>query len=114
MRLAIRILAAALLLFVSLFLLNRRYNAVEVPVPKSFWHFDTTTFRAAFNPNPPKLDSSRRKWGVGTGHAMAVDYKTTQIQVPNEGVIVMAKLRDEDTSWVSAELAESVLSVPRL
>ncbi|KAJ5151631.1 hypothetical protein N7492_009926 [Penicillium capsulatum] len=106
MRLAIRIGSAALLIIVSLLLLNRRYQAVAVPVPKSFWHFDTTTFRAAFNANPPKQDSSYRKWGVGTGQLVALDYKTTKIEVPNEGIIVMGKLRAEDTSWVSSELAE--------
>lgn len=108
MRLAIRIGSAAVLIIISLLLLNRRYHAVDVPAPKSFWHFDTTTFRAAFHANPPQQDSSRRKWGVGTGHTVSIDYHTTPIEVPNEGIIVMGKLRDEDTSWVSSELAESV------
>lgn len=106
MRLAIRIASAAALIIFSLVFLNRRYTTIEVSVPKSFWHFDRATFRAAVNRNPPQQDSSRRKWGVGTGHAVSVDYKTTQIEVPNEGIIVIGKLRDEDTSWVSSELAE--------
>ena len=35
-------------------------------------------------------------------------YETTPIIVPNDRVIVMAKLSTEDTSWVSNDLAEYV------
>lgn len=37
-------------------------------------------------------------------------YETTPIIVPNDRVIVMAKLSTEDTSWVSNDLAEYVFS----
>lgn len=32
----------------------------------------------------------------------------TEIVVPNDRIIVMAKLKDVDTNWVGAELAEYV------
>lgn len=103
MRLSLRVGSAAALVIVGLILLSRRFGAIETP--KSFWRFDTTSFRAALRPRP-QSDASRRKWGIGTGNTAVLTYQTTQIEVPNDGIIVMGKLREEDTVWVSAELAE--------
>lgn len=105
MRLSLRVGSAAALIIFALVLLNRQFSAPGHS-PQSFWKFDTTTFRAAFRPQPPVQDASHRKWGVGTGNTIALSYQTTPIVVPDEGIIVMGKLREEDTAWVSQELAE--------
>lgn len=104
MRLSLRVGSAAVLIIVALFLLNRRFHA-EVHIPRSFWTFDTTSFRAALRPQTQQ-DASHRKWGIGTAHKVELNYEQTQIVVPDEGIIVMGKLREEDTAWVSQELAE--------
>lgn len=103
MRLAIRVGSAAVLIVFALVLLNRRYHPERSPA--SFWHFDTTSFRSALRPQS-QVSTTRRKWGIGTDRKNGVTYQNTAIEVPNEGIIVMGKMRDEDTAWVSAELAE--------
>ncbi|KAJ5691852.1 hypothetical protein N7462_001275 [Penicillium macrosclerotiorum] len=104
MRLSLRVGSATALILFTFFLLNRRLSPVGQQ-PNSFWHFDTTSFRASLRPPPPP-DHGRRKWGIGTGSKAILNYQTTPIEVPNEGIIVMGRVRDEDTAWVSAELAE--------
>ncbi|CAI7569515.1 unnamed protein product [Penicillium pancosmium] len=104
MRLAIRVGSAAVLIFFALVLLNNRYHPSRSPA--SFWHFDTTSFRSALRPHTQTTTTARRKWGIGTDRTNGVTYQNTPIEVPNDGIIVMGKLRDEDTAWVSAELAE--------
>lgn len=106
MRLALRIGSAALLIIVSLYFFYRRSNTLIVSNPKSLWHFDTTSFPAVFRANPPEHDSSHRKWGVATDNMMSVQYQTTPVVFSNEGIVVMGKLRDEDTAWVPTELAK--------
>lgn len=103
MRLSLRVGSATALIILALFLLSRRYHA-EDHIPRSFWTFDTTSFRAALRPQTQ--GAGPRKWGIGTTHPVELKYKTTQIVVPDEGIIVMGKLREEDTAWVSQELAE--------
>jgi hypothetical protein len=105
MRPAIRIGSAALLIVTALYLFYHRSNTLSVSDPKSLWHFDRTSFRAVFRANPPQEDSSRRKWGVGSNNVVSVKYETTPISFSNEGIIVMGKLRDEDTAWVPGDLA---------
>lgn len=105
MRLSLRVGSAAALIILILILASRQYAAPDQS-PQSFWRFDTTTFRSAFRPQPPAQDPNRRKWGVGTGNTVALDFQTTPIIVPDEGIIVMGKLAEEDTAWVSQELAE--------
>jgi hypothetical protein len=92
------------LIFFALVLLNNRYHPSRSPA--SFWHFDTTSFRSALRPHAQTTTTARRKWGIGTDRTNGVTYQNTPIEVPNDGIIVMGKLRDEDTAWVSAELAE--------
>lgn len=104
MRLSLRIGSAAVLIIFGFIFFNRRVLP-EGPHPSSFWHFDTTDFRSVFHPPPPTQDS-RRKWGMGTGHKVELTYQNTPIVVPDEGIIVIGKLREEDTTWVSQELAE--------
>jgi hypothetical protein len=103
MRLSHRVGSAAALIILALFLLIRRLSAQESP--KSFWRFDTTSFRVALRPQPAQ-EASHRKWGAGTGRSNVLTYQQTPIVIPDEGIIVMGKLREEDTAWVSAELAE--------
>ncbi|KAJ5667743.1 hypothetical protein N7523_007459 [Penicillium sp. IBT 18751x] len=105
MRLSLRIGSAAVLIILGFILFNRRVLP-KGPHPSSFWHFDTTDFRSVFHPRPSTQDSSRRKWGSGTGHTVELTYQNTPIVVPDEGIIVIGKLREEDTTWVSQELAE--------
>jgi len=105
MRLLLRIGFAAVLIVLAFIVFNRRALPVA-PSPSSFWHFDTSDFRSMFHPAPPSQDTPRRKWGVGTGHKVDMTYQETPIEVPNEGIIVIGKLREEDTTWVSQELAE--------
>lgn len=105
MRLSLRIAAAAVLIIIGLVVLNRQYPT-QGQSPVSIWHFDTTSFRAAFRANPPVEDANRRKWGIGTKKKAPANYLTTPIEVPNEGIIVIGKLHEEDTAWVGQELAE--------
>ena len=109
MRPSLRVgLVAALIIF-ALVLINRQlHNVSNTQDTQSFWHFDTTSFRAALRPQQVSQEGARRKWGSGTNHKIGLSYQTTPIEVPNEGVIVMGKLSHEDTAWVSAELAEYV------
>lgn len=63
-----------------------------------------------------KSDSAahkHRKWNIGTNTKAQLTYQTQLIDVPNIGSIIMGKLRTDDTTWVSAELAEYV-SLPLL
>lgn len=108
MRLSLRIgLAAALIIF-ALVLINRQLHTVG-QAPQSFWHFDTTSFRASLRqPQQTTQDGIHRKWGGGSKKLLGLTYQTTPIEVPNAGVIVMGKLREENTAWVSAEVAEYV------
>lgn len=103
MRLSLRVGSAAVLIILFLIVASRQYSSPGQS-PQSFWHFDTTSFRSAFRPQ--FADAHRRKWGIGTGNTVALNYQVTPIEVPNEGIIVMGKLREEDTAWVSQELAE--------
>ncbi|KAJ5640160.1 uncharacterized protein N7484_008022 [Penicillium longicatenatum] len=106
MRLSLRIGLAAALIIVALVLINRQLHTVG-QAPQSFWHFDTTSFRVALRPpQQTTQDGIRRKWGGGSKKLLGLTYQTTPIEVPNAGVIVMGKLREENTAWVSAEVAE--------
>jgi hypothetical protein len=105
MRLSLRIGCTAVIIILGFIGFNGR-ALPQGPSPSSFWHFDTTDFRSVFRPQPPPQDASRRKWGTGTGHKAELTYQETPIEVPNEGIIVIGKLREEDTAWVSQELAE--------
>lgn len=106
MRLSLRIASAAALIIFALLLINRNLHP-DGEIPQSIWRFDTTSFRAALRQQQPTQDPpAPRKWGTGTGLRPSLNYQTTPIEVPNEGIIVMGKKQDEDTAWVSAELAE--------
>lgn len=106
MRLSLRIASATVLIIIGLFVFTRQYPAEPGQLPQTIWHFDTTSFRSPFRPNPPVEGSHRRKWGVGTEKVAPANYLKTPIVVPDEGIIVIGKLREEDTAWVSQELAE--------
>lgn len=113
MRLSLRIGSAAVLIIIALVYINRNLKTVVTHTPQAFWHFDTTSFRAAaLQHQQTPQEAASRKWGLGTGNKASNSWAKTPIEIPNEGVIVMGKLRDQDTAWVSAELAEYVNSPP--
>lgn len=105
MRLSIRIGAAAALIVITVLLFNRSLRT-ESEHLKDLLHFDTGSFRTSLKPKPEDDSSAHRKWRVASDNKPALVYQTTDIQVPNQGAIVMGKLKEEDTSWVSGELAE--------
>jgi hypothetical protein len=105
MRLSLRICAAAALIVLTIVLFNRSLRT-ESKHLKDLLHFDTGSFK---NPLQPKIEDEsnpRRKWRVASDNKPALVYQTTDIEVPNQGAIVIGKLKEEDTSWVSGELAE--------
>ncbi|KAJ6153622.1 hypothetical protein N7470_006581 [Penicillium chermesinum] len=106
MRLSLRVGSAAVLIIIALFVINRNLPTVD-QAPKRFWHFDTTSFRApTLRPQETPQEAARRKWGTGSSNKVNLDWSKTPIEVPNEGVIVMGRMRDQDTAWVGAELSE--------
>jgi hypothetical protein len=105
MRLSLRIGAAAALIVLGLIFLRRNFKT-EGESLKDLWHFDTGSFRASLHPKQHQDTGGRRKWRVASDNKPALIYHTTDIVVPNSGAIVMAKLKEENTAWVSAELSE--------
>lgn len=105
MRLSIRIGAATALIVLIIVLFNHSFRK-EGEHLKDLLHFDTGSFRTALKPKPEEDPSGRRKWRIASDNKPSLVYQTTDIQVPNQGAIVMGKLKEEDTSWVSGELAE--------
>lgn len=104
MRLSLRVSAAAALIILTLVLVCRNLKTKGESL-QDIWHFDTGSFRTSLRPKP-QPDPSQRKWRVASDRKPALVYQTTDIVVPNQGAIVMAKLKEEDTAWVGAELAE--------
>lgn len=104
MRGSLRIGAAALLTVSLLFLLGRLSNvAPQVPRPQARWIFNVGS-----RPDLSELNSWRSRWSKSESGVAPKTYDTTPITVPNDRIIVMAKLAVEDTNWVGAELAEYV------
>ncbi|BCS30523.1 DUF3431 domain-containing protein [Aspergillus puulaauensis] len=102
MRGSLRIGAAALLTISLLFLLGRLVNvAPQVPRPQARWIFNVGS-----RPDPSELNTWRSRWSKSESGVAPKTYDTTPITVPNDRIIVMAKLAVEDTNWVGAELAE--------
>lgn len=95
MRSSIRIGSAAALIIVALILIyHNRHGDHALSLLKT----DSAL----------QQSSSHRKWNMGTNTKAQLTYQTRPIDVPNIGSIIMGKLRSEDTTWVSAELAEYV------
>lgn len=105
MRLSIRVSAAAALIILTLVLVNRSLKSKGESL-QDLWHFDTGSFRTSLRPKPQSDTGSQRKWRVASDNKPALVYQTTEIVVPNQGAIVMAKRKEDDTAWVGAELAE--------
>jgi hypothetical protein len=105
MRLSIRIGAAAALIILTLVLVNRNMKTKGESI-QDIWHFDTGSFRTSIRTKPKQDPGSQRKWRIASDNKPALLYQTTDITVPNQGVIVMGKRKEEDTVWVAAELAE--------
>lgn len=61
--------------------------------------------KGAGRPDTKPLSSNRKVWNKKPM------YETTPITIPNDRVIVMARLKHEDTSWVRNDLGEYVPSV---
>ncbi|KAJ5550245.1 hypothetical protein N7535_001816 [Penicillium sp. DV-2018c] len=105
MRLSLRIGVAAALIILGFILLRRNFKT-EGESLQDLWHFDTGSFRANLHPKHNQDPGSRRKWRVASDNKPSLIYHNTDIVVPNSGAIVMAKLKAENTAWVSAELSE--------
>ncbi|KAJ0421108.1 hypothetical protein BJY00DRAFT_111689 [Aspergillus carlsbadensis] len=101
MRLSVRIGGAALLI-TAIFLLGRLFNAAHhVPRPRTFW-----TFNVGSRPDPAELASWKSRWPKDQTGVTGQHYDISPIVVPNDRIIVMAKLSTEDTNWVSADLTD--------
>lgn len=103
MRLSYRIGAAGLLI-TSIFLLIRLFDlAPQVRRPRTLWSFNVGS-----RPDSSEIASWKSKWSKSESGVSPQHYETTPIVVPNDRIIVMAKLSTEDTNWVSADLTECV------
>ncbi|KAL5341020.1 hypothetical protein BJX70DRAFT_85524 [Aspergillus crustosus] len=101
MRLSYRIGVAALVISL-LFLLGRVFHVgPQGPHSRKSW-----VFNVGSRPDPAELASWKSRWSIGESGVLPQTYDTTPIVVPNDRIIVMAKLSTEDTNWVSAELGE--------
>lgn len=104
MRLSYRIGAAALLVTL-VFLVGRLFNfGSQVPRPRTPW-----VFNVGSRPDPTELASWKSRWSTAESGVNPQNYDSTPIIVPNDRIIVMAKLAAEDTNWVSADLTECVI-----
>lgn len=103
MRLSVRIGAAALIVCLII-VVGRLFNVgPEVPRPPAPWIFNVGS-----RPDPSELEKWKSRWPQGESGVRPQHYDTSEIVVPNDRIIVMARKSNEDTSWVSADLAEYV------
>ncbi|KAA8650268.1 hypothetical protein EYZ11_006098 [Aspergillus tanneri] len=101
MRLSYRVGLAALFIF-AIFLIKRHLDFLQDDTrAQSFWPLNING-----NPGTHETPNGRASQGKEPLIVTQPTYETTPIIVPNDRVIVMAKLAAEDTSWVSIELAE--------
>ncbi|KAL2786018.1 hypothetical protein BJX66DRAFT_43153 [Aspergillus keveii] len=101
MRPSVRIGGAALLI-TAIFLLGRLFSAAHhAPRPRTFW-----TFNVGSRPDPAELASWKSRWPKEQTGVSGQHYDISPIVVPNDRIIVMAKLSTEDTNWVSADLTD--------
>ncbi|KAL4977676.1 hypothetical protein BDW66DRAFT_158761 [Aspergillus desertorum] len=101
MRLSYRIGAGALLVTL-VFLLGRLFSfGAQVPRPRTPW-----VFNVGSRPDPAELASWKSRWSTAESGVAPQNYDSTPIIVPNDRIIVMAKLAAEDTNWVSADLTD--------
>ena len=112
MRLSVRI-ASATLLILAIFLIKRHLDGLQddARVQSAFWHWDFFKNPQSASPdhsNPPNPDIINQSALDEPPERPPPTYETTPIIVPNDRVIVIAKLASEDTSWVSNDLAEYV------
>lgn len=105
MRLSYRVASAALLVVLVFFLIKYHLDSLHNESLRPFW-------KPAPVQRPPdvfthirtkiKLPSSALR--LSTQHNL----ETTEIIVPNDRILVMAKLAADDTNWVGTDLAEYV------
>lgn len=106
MRLSYRLGSLAALLLLSLFLLNHHLDHLPHGSRSPFWKSSRATTK------PPDVYTHRKtklKFPDSSLLRIQPSRETTEIIVPNDRIIVMARLSSEDTSWVSADLTEYVL-----
>ncbi|GFG20403.1 hypothetical protein IFM61606_00528 [Aspergillus udagawae] len=113
MRLSYRVGSAALLIL-AFILIKRHLDSLQDDshVP-SFWQFSNVVGAGAAEPvGTPESKPGNKKPqetpvpAVDETLPIKQTYEITPIIVPNDRVIVMAKLSKEDTSWVSTDLNE--------
>ncbi|KKK18104.1 hypothetical protein P175DRAFT_0502484 [Aspergillus ochraceoroseus IBT 24754] len=101
MRVSHRIGAAALLI-ILIFLIKRHLDSTtDAPRPKTLWNYNVGS-----KSDNSEFDLWKSKWSASEAGVSRQEYETTPIVVPNDRVIVMARLSTEDTNWVSADLAD--------
>ncbi|KAJ5960710.1 uncharacterized protein N7479_007860 [Penicillium vulpinum] len=105
MRLSLRVSAAVALIILSLILVTRSLKTKGESI-QDMLHFDTGSFRTSLRPKSRPDPASVRKWRVASDNKPALVYQTTDITVPNLGAIVVGKRKEEDTAWITGELAE--------
>lgn len=119
MRLSYRVGSAALLIL-TFILIKRHLDSLQHDshVP-SFWQFSNVVEGGAAEPTSTpvatsvatpdsKAEKPQEKPDTAVAETIPIKqtYEITPIIVPNDRVIVMAKLSSEDTSWVSTDLNE--------
>jgi hypothetical protein len=113
MRLSYRVGSAALLIL-AFILIKRHLDSLQDDshVP-SFWQFSSVVGAGAAEPvaTPESKPGNKKPQetpvpAVDETLPIKQTYEITPIIVPNDRVIVMAKLSKEDTSWVSTDLNE--------
>ncbi|KAF9894442.1 hypothetical protein FE257_007945 [Aspergillus nanangensis] len=109
MRLSYRVGSAALLIL-GIFLIKRHLDLIQDDSRiQSFWQFNYLG-DSSHTDNSKNTVEGQTPFPSDTGrdssHRARPIYETTPIIVPNDRVIVIAKLAAEDTSWVSNDLAD--------
>ncbi|EAW13505.1 DUF3431 domain-containing protein [Aspergillus clavatus NRRL 1] len=108
MRLSYRVGSAALLIL-TFFLIKRHLNTIQDDsLVQSLWQFTNVPEESL--PEPVVTPASHQEMIYATPTAgkepSTPTFETTPIIVPNDRVIVIAKLSREDTAWVGIDLGE--------
>lgn len=105
MRLSFRLASLALVLLVSLFLLSRHLDSL----PHSSI---ARSSRAGAAKSRHVLTTLKTKLNFPESSVLKIQpsRETTDIFVPNDHIVVMARLASEDVDWVSGDLAEYVIA----
>lgn len=105
MRLSYRVASATLLLLLAFFLVKYHLDSLRNGSLRPFW-------KPAKAQRPPDVYTHiKTKLNLPESSLLLksqLSLETTEIVVPNDRILVMAKLAAEDTNWVGTDLAEYV------